>query len=135
EGGARWMREAIPNATFVGFTGTPIEFDDKNTQGVFGGYCDIYDIRQAIDDKATVPVFYEMRLVKLLPDEEGIKAAEALIKSAAKAEDPSGEAPADIAVPLEDLAGEEKRLKVVAREIVEHFEKRREVIEGKGMVV
>jgi type I restriction enzyme, R subunit len=135
EGGARWMREAIPNATFVGFTGTPIEFDDKNTQGVFGGYCDIYDIRQAIDDKATVPIFYEMRLVKLLPDEEGIKTAEALIKSAAAAEDQSGEAPADIAVPLEELVGEEKRLKVVAREIVEHFEKRREVIEGKGMVV
>jgi type I restriction enzyme R subunit len=60
KGGARWMRENLPNATFVGFTGTPIEGDDRSTRGVFGGDVDIYDIKQAIDDNATVPIFYEM---------------------------------------------------------------------------
>ncbi len=135
DGGARWMRDAIPNATFVGFTGTPIELEDKNTQAVFGEYCDIYDIRQAIDDNATVPIFYEMRLVRLLPDEAGISEAEARIKAAAQAEDQSGDVPADIGVPLEELVGAEARLKLVAKEIVEHFDKRREAIEGKGMVV
>ncbi len=135
DGGARWMRDAIPNATFVGFTGTPIESDDVNTPAVFGDYCDIYDIRQAIDDNATVPIFYEMRLVKLLPDETGIEAAEQQIKAAAQAEDHAGKVPEDISVPLEELVGTEERLKLVAGEIVEHFEKRREVIEGKGMVV
>ena len=76
DGGARWMRDAIPNATFVGFTGTPLERDDRNTEAVFGKYADIYDIRQAIADDATVPIFYEMRLVKLVPDEQGVREAE-----------------------------------------------------------
>jgi type I restriction enzyme R subunit len=135
KGGARWMRDAIPNATFVGFTGTPIESDDKNTPAVFGDYCDIYDIRQAIDDNATVPIYYEMRLVKLLPDEAGIEAAEAQIKAAAEADDSTGEVPVDIGVPLEELVGADERLKLVASEVVEHFEKRREAIEGKAMLV
>ena len=135
DGGARWMRDAIPNATFVGFTGTPIETSDANTRAVFGNYCDIYDIRQAIDDNATVPIFYEMRLVKLLPDEAGIADAEARIKAAAEAEDESGGVPDDISVPLEELVGADQRLQLVAKEIVGHFDKRREAIEGKGMVV
>lgn len=135
DGGARWMREAIPNATFVGFTGTPVEIDDKNTQAVFGNYSDIYDIRQAIEDEATVPIYYEMRLVKLLPDEAGIAAGEALIKSAAEAEDEQGDVPDNVSVPLEELVGADTRLPTVASEIVTHFEKRREAIEGKGMIV
>ena len=129
------MRDAIPNATFVGFTGTPIETADANTIAVFGDYCDVYDIRQAIDDQATVPIYYEMRLVKLLPDDAGIEAAEKLIQDASEAVDDDSEASTDIAVPLEELIGAENRLKLVASEIVEHFEKRREVIEGKGMIV
>ena len=137
DGGARWMRDALPNATFVGFTGTPIETADANTIAVFGDYCDIYDIKQAIDDDATVKIYYEMRLVKLLPDDAGINAAEELIKAAAEAQgDVEGvEDTIDIAVPLEELVGAENRLKELASQIVEHFEKRREVIEGKGMVV
>lgn len=135
DGGARWMRDAIPNATFVGFTGTPIETSDANTRAVFGNYCDIYDIRQAIDDNATVPIYYEMRLVKLLPDDEGIDEAEAQIKAVAEADDESGNVPDNISVPLEELVGSERRLELVAKEIVEHFDKRREVIEGKGMIV
>ena len=135
EGGARWMREALKNATFVGFTGTPLERDDRSTPAVFGDYADIYDIRQAIEDNATVPIYYEMRLVKLLPDEQGITEAERLLSAAAAADREGRNIPDDIEVPLEDLVGARERLKVVAHEIVEHFEKRREVIEGKAMAV
>ena len=129
------MRDAIPNATFVGFTGTPIESDDINTRAVFGDYCDIYDIRQAIDDNATVPIYYEMRLIKLLPDEPGIEIAEEKIQAAAQAVGNAGEVPSDIGVLLEELIGSDERLELVASEVVEHFEKRLEVIEGKAMVV
>lgn len=135
EGGARWMRNAIPNATFVGFTGTPLERDDRSTPAVFGSYADIYDIRQAIEDSATVPIYYEMRLIKLLPDEAGITEAEQQLKSAAEADKEGRGVPDDIEVPLEELVGTPDRVKLVAKEIVEHFEKRREVIEGKAMVV
>lgn len=136
DGGARWMRDAIPNATFVGFTGTPLERDDRNTQAVFGDYADIYDIRQAIADDATVPIFYEMRLVKLVPDEQGVREAEDEMKERAAEADKTGERVNDyVRVELEALAGANERLKLVAQQIVEHFERRREVIEGKGMVV
>lgn len=135
DGGARWMRDAIPNATFVGFTGTPLERDDRSTPAVFGDYADIYDIRQAIVDNATVPIYYEMRLVKLLPDEAGIVEAERKLQAAADADRAGRAVPDDIEVPLEELVGARDRLKLVAKEIVEHFEKRREAIEGKAMVV
>ena len=137
EGGARWMREAIPNATYVGFTGTPLEKDDRSTPAVFGDYADIYDIRQAIEDNATVPIYYEMRLVKLVSDEAGVREGEEELKVRAAAEaDKAGRKVDDyIRVELEALAGARERLKLLAREIVEHFEKRREVIEGKAMTV
>jgi superfamily II DNA or RNA helicase len=86
EGGARWMREALPNATFVGFTGTPLERDDKNTIHVFGEYADVYDIRQAVEDGATKPLYYESRIVKLTVDEAGAAAAEAEIDRAVAAD-------------------------------------------------
>ncbi|MBI5846180.1 MAG: type I restriction endonuclease subunit R [Deltaproteobacteria bacterium] len=135
QGGARWMRDAIPNATFIGFTGTPLERDDRSTPAVFGEYADIYDIRQAIEDNATVPIYYEMRLVKLLPNEAGIAEAESLLDAATAADKEGYGVPKDIEVPLEELVGARERLKLVAKEIVEHFEKRREVIEGKAMAV
>ena len=134
-GGARWMREAIPNASFIGFTGTPIERDDRNTRAVFGGYVDVYDIRQAIDDGTTVPIYYEMRLVKLLPDDEGISQAQVYLDAIAEADGGGQDVPQSIAVPFTELIGTPSRLKIIAREIVEHFEKRRQVIEGKAMVV
>jgi len=134
KGGARWMRENLPNATFVGFTGTPVEGDDRSTRGVFGEDVDIYDIKQAIDDNATVPIFYEMQLIKLLPDEAGITEAERLIAEAAEADD-AGAQETDIAVPLEELAGSKERLETLANEIVNHFEQRSEVIDGKAMIV
>ena len=134
KGGARWMRENLPNATFVGFTGTPVEGDDRSTRGVFGEDVDIYDIKQAIDDNATVPIFYEMQLIKLLPDEAGISEAERLIAEAAEADELSSKDD-DIAVPLEELAGSKERLVTLARQIVTHFEGRSEVIDGKAMIV
>ncbi|WP_019571484.1 type I restriction endonuclease subunit R [Thioalkalivibrio sp. ALMg3] len=137
EGGARWMRDAIPNATFVGFTGTPLEGDDKSTPAVFGDYADIYDIRQAINDNATVPIFYEMQLVKLVPDEQGVREAEEelQVRLAAEADKAGQEVAPYIRVPLEQLVGARERLRQVAQQIVEHFEQRRQVIEGKGMAV
>lgn len=135
DGGARWMREALPNATFVGFTGTPLERDDKNTIHVFGEYADVYDIRQAVEDGATKPLYYESRVVKLTVDDAGATAAEAELAQA-KAADASGEEVEDrIRVPLEALVGAQERIDRLAAFIVEHWEKRRAAMEGKAMVV
>lgn len=134
-GGARWMRDALPNATFVGFTGTPLERSDRNTRAVFGEDIDDYDIRQSIEDKATVPIYYEMRLIKLLPDETGIAEAQRFLDVISESDNEGVKAPSEIDIPFRDLVGARERLKIVAREIVDHFEQRREVIEGKGMAV
>jgi type I restriction enzyme, R subunit len=135
EGGARWMREALPNATFVGFTGTPLERDDKNTIHVFGAYADIYDIRQAVEDGATKPLYYESRIIKLKVDEEGARVAEEEVEYLVNA-DRSGETAEDrIRVPLESLVGAQERIERLAAFIVEHWEKRRAAMEGKAMVV
>ncbi len=135
KGGARWMRENLPKATFVGFTGTPVESDDRSTRGVFGSDADIYDIRQAIDDNATVPIYYEMQLIKLLPDDVGIAEAELLISDAADDEDIGAINRSDTTVPLEELAGAKARVKMLAEQIVDHYDKRSEVINGKAMIV
>ncbi|WP_122882216.1 type I restriction endonuclease subunit R [Burkholderia pseudomallei] len=135
EGGARWMREALPKATFVGFTGTPLERDDKNTIHVFGEYADVYDIRQAVEDGATKPLYYESRVIKLTVDDAGAAAAEAELEEAAKV-DAAGEKVADqIRIPLEALVGAPERLERMAGFIVEHWEKRRAAMEGKAMIV
>ena len=135
EGGARWMHEALPNATFVGFTGTPLERDDKNTIHVFGEYADVYDIRQAVEDGATLPLYYESRIIKLKVDEEGARLAEEEIEYVANA-DRGGEGAEDsIRVPLESLVGAQERIERLAAFIVEHWEKRRAAMEGKAMVV
>ena len=135
EGGARWMREALPNATFVGFTGTPLERDDRNTIHVFGEYADVYDIRQAVEDGATRPLYYESRIIKLKVDEEGARVAEEEVKYVANA-DRGGEGAQDsIRVPLEFLVGAQERIERLAAFIVEHWEKRRAAMEGKAMVV
>jgi len=135
EGGARWLREALPNATFVGFTGTPLERDDKNTIHVFGEYADVYDIRQAVEDGATKPLYYESRIVKLTVDEAGARVAEEEVEYVVNA-DRSGEAMDDkIRVPLEALVGAPERIERLAAFIVEHWEARRAAMEGKAMVV
>jgi type I restriction enzyme R subunit len=135
EGGARWMREALPNATFVGFTGTPLERDDKNTIHVFGEYADVYDIRQAVEDGATKPLYYESRIVKLTVDAEGARLAEEEIESVVNADRGGTTADDKIRVPLESLVGAQERIERLAAFIVEHWEKRRAAMEGKAMVV
>ena len=134
EGGARWMREALPNATFVGFTGTPLERDDRNTIHVFGDYADVYDIRQAVEDSATRPLYYESRIIKLRVDEEGARVAEEEIEYVGNTDSEEG-AQGNIQIPPESLVGAQERIDRVATFIVEHWEKRRAAMEGKAMVV
>ena len=135
EGGARWMREALPNATFVGFTGTPLERDDKNTIHVFGEYTDVYDIRQAVEDGATRPLYYESRIIKLNVDEEALRVAEERVEYVANSAHRGEGAEDDVRVPQESLVGAQERIERLAAFIVEHWEKRRAAMEGKAMVV
>ena len=135
EGGAKWMRDALPSATFVGFTGTPLDRDDRSTPRVFGEYADVYDVRQAVEDGATKPLFYESRIVKLTVDDAGAKAAEAEIEQATAASRAGTDAPENVRVPLEALVGAPERIKALAAFIVDHWEKRRAAMEGKAMVV
>jgi type I restriction enzyme, R subunit len=135
EGGARWMREALPNATFVGFTGTPLTAGDRVTRNVFGEYADVYDIRQAVADGATVPIYYEPRIVKLSIDEAGAQEAEAKIAQYATRDENGQETPESVRIPLEELYGAPERLERVAKFVVEHWEERRAAMEGKAMLV
>lgn len=135
EGGARWMREALPNATFVGFTGTPLDRDDKNTTHVFGEYADVYDIRQSVEDGATKPLYYESRIVKLKVDEKGARVAEREVEYVVNADRKGEASDANIRVPLESLVGAPERIERLASFIVEHWEKRRAAMEGKAMIV
>ena len=135
DGGARWMREALPNATFVGFTGTPLTAGDRVTRHVFGDYADVYDIRQSVADGATVPIYYEPRIVKLTTDEVGAKAAEEKIAQYATLDENGGETPENIRIPVEELYGAPERLERVAKFVVEHWEERRAAMEGKAMIV
>ncbi|HYH67915.1 MAG TPA: type I restriction endonuclease subunit R [Urbifossiella sp.] len=135
KGGARWMRKALPNATFVGFTGTPLTAGDKVTRHVFGEYADVYDIRQSVADTATVPIYYEPRIVKLTIDEAGAKAAEAKIAEYATRDEDGQETPENIRIPVEALYGASERLERVAMFVVEHWDQRRAAMEGKAMVV
>lgn len=134
-GFAKYMRDALPNATYLGFTGTPIENTDVNTPAVFGNYIDVYDIAQAVEDGATVRIFYESRLAKVNLSEEGKQLVEEL------EEELDGEELTDTQkakakwTQLEALIGSENRIATVAKDIVQHFEQRQEVFEGKGMIV
>lgn len=136
DGGARWMRDALPNATFVGFTGTPLDRDDKNTFHVFGDEAvDVYDIHQAVEDGATKPLYYESRIVKLSIDDEAVTDAEEHVAEVARAEKLGLEIETPVRVRVEDLVGAPERIKRLAAFIVDHWEKRRAVMEGKAMVV
>lgn len=140
-GFAKYMRDALPNATYIGFTGTPIENTDVNTPAVFGNYIDVYDIAQAVEDGATVRIYYESRLAKVNLSEEGKKLIEEHEEYEKLVEWESSDfASATVKAKakwtrLEALIGSKNRVKNVAQDIVEHFEKRQEVFEGKGMVV
>jgi type I restriction enzyme R subunit len=134
-GFAKYMRDALPNATYLGFTGTPIEAKDINTAAVFGNYVDVYDIAQAINDGATVKIFYESRLAKINLSEEGKKLVEELDDDLEKQDLSDTQKAKAKWTQLEALIGSEDRVKNIAKDIVEHFEARQEVFEGKGMIV
>lgn len=134
-GFAKYIRDALPGATFVGFTGTPIEGTDVNTPAVFGNYIDIYDIAQAVEDGATVKIYYESRLAKVELSDEGKALVEALDDDLDQ-EDLSGRQEAKVRwTQLEALVGSQDRIERLAQDIVAHFEQRQEVFEGKAMVV
>lgn len=134
-GFAKYMRDALPNATFLGFTGTPIESTDVNTPAVFGNYVDVYDISQAVDDGATVRIYYEGRLAKINLSDEGKKLVAELDDEIDKDELTSTQQAKAKWTQLEALVGSKDRIKQIAADVVSHFEQRQEVFEGKGMIV
>jgi type I restriction enzyme R subunit len=136
DGYARHMRDALPNASFIGFTGTPIELKDASTRAVFGDYISIYDIQRAVKDGATVPIYYESRLAKLaLADAERPKIDPDFEEATEGEEVERKEKLKSRWAQLEAVVGSDKRLELVARDIVEHFEQRLEAMDGKGMIV
>lgn len=136
-GYAKHLRDALKNATFIGFTGTPIALEDKDTRAVFGDYVSIYDIQDAVDDGATVPIFYESRLAKLDVNQGGIDALNEQVDEVVDDEEDiaSREKTKSEWAALEKLVGSEPRLKQVARDLVQHFEARLSVVDGKAMIV
>ena len=135
-GFAKYIRDALPNATFIGFTGTPVEKQDANTPAVFGNYIDIYDIAQAVEDKVTVRIYYESRLAKVNLTEEGKR----LIEQFDAELDEVGEADEATKAKmkwakLEAIVGNEDRIRILANDIVTHFEERQKVFEGKALIV
>lgn len=136
-GYSKYMRDALPNAAFIGFTGTPISMDDKDTRGVFGDYVSIYDIQDAVDDGATVPIYYESRLAKLDINQDEIEALNDQVEEEI-GEDEETESREKIKSQwsaLEKLVGAEPRIQQVAQDLVEHFTTRCETFPGKAMIV
>ena len=136
DGYARHLRDALPNATYLGFTGTPIESADRSTRQVFGDYIDIYDLTRAVEDGATVRIFYESRLAKVdLPADVG-RELDASIDAITEREEPTAAERAKTRwAQVEAIEGADARLDVVVRDIVDHWEQRREVSPGKAMIV
>lgn len=133
-GHAKYIRDAIPNATFIGFTGTPIEKVDISTPAVFGNYIDIYDIEQSVADGATVPIYYTSRLVKLHLKDEQLAKLDEEIDEITEGLDFKEQSKAKWSE-IQAIVGHQERLKLVAKDIVEHFEERNRAIKGKGMIV
>jgi type I restriction enzyme R subunit len=136
DGFAKHMRDALPKASFIGFTGTPIESGDKNTQAVFGDYIDVYDILQSKEDKATVPIYYEARLAKIdLKPEERPKIDPNFAEVTEDAEESTKESLRRKWAQIEAMVGTDKRIALVAEDLVKHWEARYAAMEGKAMVV
>ena len=136
DGFARHMRDALPNASFIGFTGTPIELQDANTRAVFGDYISIYDIQRAVEDRATVPIYYESRLAKLALDERERPRIDPGFEEATEGEEVDRKEKLKTRwAQLEAVVGAEQRLELVAEDIVAHFEQRIEAMDGKAMIV
>ena len=136
DGYARHMRDALPNASFIGFTGTPIELEDASTRAVFGDHISVYDVRRAVEDGATVPIYYESRLARLTLDEHERPNIDPGFEEATEGEEiERRERLKTRWAQLEAVVGASKRLALVARDVVDHFEKRLEAMHGKAMVV
>jgi type I restriction enzyme R subunit len=126
DGFARHMRDALPHASFIGFTGTPIEKTDANTRAVFGDYISVYDIQRAVEDRATVPIYYESRLAKLALEEAEKPTIDPAFEEVTEGEEVERKEKLKSKwAQLEAIVGAEKRLKLIAQDIVQHFEKRR----------
>ena len=135
-GFAKYLRDGLPNASFIGFTGTPIEKDDKSTPAVFGDYIDIYDISRAVEDGATVPIYYESRLARIELDEDEKPKIDAEIAELTEDEAQTEQERLKRKwASVEALVGSEKRLALVAEDLVKHFEDRLAALDGKGMTV
>lgn len=136
DGFAKHLRDALPHASFIGFTGTPIESSDRNTQAVFGNYVDIYDIQQAVNDHATVPIFYESRLAKVhFEEEEKVKLDEQFEELTETEELTNRQQLRAKWTRLEAIVGNPNRIKKIAEDLVYHFEQRNAVLDGKAMIV
>ncbi len=134
-GNAKYMRDALPNASYIGFTGTPIENEDKSTPAVFGKYIDVYDIKQAVDDGATVPLSYEARLVKIKLDDKAGDEIDSLVEEISETNEDQIEKSKKKNATINAIVGHPERLKDVASDIISHFEARQEGFEGKAMIV
>ncbi|BAY70217.1 type I restriction endonuclease subunit R [Anabaena sp. FACHB-709] len=134
-GFAKYIRQALPNATFVGFTGTPVEQTDKNTPAIFGEYIDIYDISQAVKDGATVPIYYESRLVQVDLDAAGRQLLDELDEDLSFEDLSTTQKAKAKQTKLEAIVGSTKRIRQIAQDIVTHFEARQQVNKGKAMIV
>lgn len=135
-GFAKYVRDALPNATFIGFTGTPVEKQDANTPAVFGNYIDIYDIAQAVEDKVTVRIFYESRLAKVNLTDEGKQLVEQFDTEVDDAGETDEANAAKIKwAKLEAIVGNEQRIRILAADVVNHFEERQKVFKGKALIV
>jgi type I restriction enzyme R subunit len=136
DGFARHMHDALPNASFIGFTGTPIERDDRSTPAVFGDYIDTYDILRAVEDGATVPIYYEGRLAKIELREEEKPTIDPEFEEITEGEEESSKQKLRSKwAALEAMVGTEKRIALVAEDLVNHFENRLQVLDGKAMIV
>jgi type I restriction enzyme R subunit len=135
-GFAKYIRDALPNATFIGFTGTPVEKQDANTPAVFGNYIDIYDIAQAVEDNVTVKIYYESRLAKVNLTEEGKRLVEQFDSELEEVGEADEATAAKIKwAKLEAIVGNEERIRILAGDIITHFEERQKVFEGKALIV
>ncbi|RYM02944.1 type I restriction endonuclease subunit R [Sporolactobacillus sp. THM7-7] len=135
-GYAKYMRDALPNASYIGFTGTPIEFDDKSTPAVFGHYIDIYDMTRAVEDKATVKIYYENRIIKLEADDEVLKSLDEEFDQITEGQEEfERERTKTKWSRLEAIVGSPNRIRKLALDIVRHFEAKEKVMDGKAMIV
>jgi len=136
DGYAKHLRDALPNASFIGFTGTPIESSDRNTQAVFGNYVDIYDIQQAVEDNSTVPIYYESRLAKVHFEEDEKATIDEQFEEVTEGEELTQRQQLRAKwTRLEAIVGNPNRIKKIAEDLVNHFEQRNSVLDGKAMIV